>query len=123
MRIRKLAKKLKENITSDAEQPTKKRIKTAAMGGSYLDSACRTVCAFITLIAFCFFAFYRSDEYRIENGLTVCYTMLTLEYPVYPLVEKSETFNVSEHWQWLFYAHIVAGGYTIIQIVVATVAY
>ena len=30
---------------------------------------------------------------------------------------------MSEHWQYLFYAHIGAAGYTIIQIIVATVAY
>ena len=51
MRIRKLAKSF-NNTASDAEQPTQKRIKTAAMGGSYLDSACRTVCTFIALTAF-----------------------------------------------------------------------
>ena len=30
---------------------------------------------------------------------------------------------MSKHWQYLFYAHIGAAGYTIIQIIVATVAY
>ena len=34
-----------------------------------------------------------------------------------------EAFNVSKHWQYLFYAHIGAGVYTIVQIIVATVAY
>ena len=124
MRIRKLAKSF-NNTASDAEQPTQKRIKTAAMGGSYLDSACRTVCTFIALTAFSFFAFYHAEEYRKENGLTTCYTLQTVEAPVQESLSEGDedAFNVSKHWQYLFYAHIGAGVYTIIQIIVATCAY
>ena len=79
MRIRKLAKSMQDNIVSDAEQPTQKKIKTAAMGGSYLDSACRTVCTVVALTAFCFFAFYHATEYRTKNGLTDCLTLADVE--------------------------------------------
>ena len=80
-RIRKIAKHLSESVASDAEQPTRKRIKTAAMGGSYLDSACRTVCTFIALTAFSFFAFYQASKYRKEHGLVDCYTTAESEQP------------------------------------------
>ena len=94
------------------------------MGGSFLDSACRSACTLIALTAFCYLAFYQADEYRKENGLTDCYTGDNVEQPLYPLTAESGLiFNVSAHWQWLFYAHIGAAVYTIIQIIVATVAY
>lgn len=39
------------------------------------------------------------------------------------LVADSETLNVSKHWLLLYYVHIGAGVYTILQIIVATVAF
>jgi len=42
---------------SDAES-NRKKIKTAAMGGSYFDSACRLTCTVIALVAFSYFAFF-----------------------------------------------------------------
>ena len=71
-----------ETFASDVEGGKEMRIKTAAMGGSYFDSACRMICTVVALTAFCFFAFHQNTVFRQENGLKECYTLDTVEQPI-----------------------------------------
>ena len=95
------------------------------MGGSYLDSGCRLVCAAIQLITFCFFAFYRATTYRVDNGLVNCLTLSEVEQPLDPdlAADDASAFDVSSHWILLFYFHIATAGTAVLQILIATMAY
>lgn len=121
-RLRQLANMI-ESEMSDLE-PAKQRIKTLSMGGSYCDSAFRLTLTALSLTTFSFFAFHLGTEFRKEKGLIDCITADTQDQPVVgDLVADSETLNVSKHWLLLYYVHIGAGVYTILQIIVATVAF
>lgn len=98
------------------------------MGGSYFDSAFRLVWTVIALVAFCFIAFFAHTTYRFDKGLKECRTADDLDVPLVadgadgePL--GTERFNLSDYWKIYYYAYIAACVFTIIQIVVATVAY
>ena len=127
--IKKLARQLSQQLQSDAEEQfTQRRIKSALMGGSYLDCSCRLVCALVSLTAFSVLAFYYMSAYRDQNGLESCLTISSSDTPVSSSTLSQEsndddTFDVSAHWRLLFQVHLGVTVYTIVQIIVATIAY
>ena len=118
-----LANRINEEL-SDMDRPSGNHIKTLTMGGSYCDSACRLVLTAVSLTTFSFFAFHMGTQFRKDNGLLECSVVSGQDQPLNGgFVEESDAFNVSKHWLLLYYVHIGAGVYTIMQIIVATVAF
>ena len=94
------------------------------MGGSYFDSTCRLLLVTISLTTFSFFAFHIATQFRAEKGLLDCLIKGGQDLPIASsVVTDKDIFNVSKNWLLLYYAHLGAGVFTVVQITVATVAY
>lgn len=123
--IKQFAIAVTETVQTDPKQAQHK-IKTAAMGGSYCDSACRLSCTLVSLSCFCIIAFYYATDYRAIEGLPDCYSIMSQDVPVSPSAYRNlerQAVNVSRNWMILYYFRIGAASSSLVQIMIATFAF
>ena len=87
------------------------------MGGSYPDSGCRMTWTVVSLTAFTYYAFYAATTEREEKELLDCFSRDGIKEPLSeddPMIDDSDTYDISYHWKLLFYAHIGLSVLTII---------